>query len=185
MLKIPKGQKVAKGPNIRITDERDDQADEKAQQRQLAEEAVQNFENLRSDLVSERDHFEEDYPEAHAQLQVINQIEDAVRDAIATAKSAVGLFGSTVGDFKVQQKTTKAHYEGNKLLEELANIEDDAEAGRILKTLVEAGVVKEFKVDRDSANVFFPRHPDLETAFADAYDPGGKPMTPAVTVPKL
>jgi len=172
---------MTKRVNIRVET---DEAEEKAAKKRRAEEAVQRYEELRARLESEEERWQEEHKEAWEDMQGIGHLRDDCRQAIDQAKPLVAECGETVGDFKVQQKTSKPHYDPEKFAKVLCELESE-NLGEVFKALYEAGVVTSVGLDKTAIGVFFPRNPEVQEGFADAFDPGGEPLTPAVTVPKL
>lgn len=88
----------------------------------IARQAVQKFEELRSSLQVEEGQFRQEYPEAHERLQSINHMRDEVTDSITYAKALVAEVGETIGEFVVQKKKTTPHYDESKFLQALVNL---------------------------------------------------------------
>jgi hypothetical protein len=158
--------------------------DPKARARRLAQEAVQNFENLREELNKEERIFQEEHPEAWKSLQDIHKLKDDVSQAVAAAKPLVAALGESIGEFRVTIKSTKPHYDETKFASILCELES-SNLGDVFKALHAAGVITAVSLDKEAVSVYFPRNPEVQEGFTDAFDPGGTPLTPAVSVPKV
>lgn len=151
--------------------------------KQLAEAAVGEFENLRFNLITEKDNWADTYQDAAAELDSIRILEDECTVALNKAKPLVAAYGKTVGDFKATVRKTKPHYDENLMAAELCEL-DDENLGEVFKHLVKVGVISGVKLDKVALAAHFSQHPELTEAFEDAYDQGGQ-ETVAVRVPKL
>jgi uncharacterized membrane-anchored protein YhcB (DUF1043 family) len=147
--------------------------------KELAEQAVQTFEQERELLEQMQAEFEEKFSDAAEFLQTIKQQEDTVMNAIADAKSLVSQAGETVGDFICKRKHSKPRYNDDRFTK-LVGQEAD---GETVVELVQGGHVKKIAL-ADSATAWFASHPQAAEAYQEAWDEK-KELTAAVTVPKL
>lgn len=149
-----------------------------------AEKLVEQYEEKREELEARRSSFEEDFPEAQLAINDIKSTEDEVISTIAAAKTAVRGAGQTIGDFRFVPKSTSAGHLPDKVLELLCQMSDD-DAGEALKALYSRGVISSVKVDKDASRMVKTSVPDLAEMIEDAWDAGGKPLTPTIFTPKM
>lgn len=149
-----------------------------------AEEAVSKYQEMRKQYVLLEDEFQEKFPQAHAHLQNIKKLEDDIRTQIDGCKILVREAGHTIGEFIFTAKATTEGYSGSKLVELIAKLED-ADAGELFKELVERGFIEAVSVDKAAAKVVRASDATLRDRLAPAWDAGGVPLTPAITVPKF
>lgn len=147
--------------------------------KQLAEEAVVVFEHMRVDLAGMEEEFADRFPEAQTELVAIDQFRDDTRDYLKKTKEMVRLAGETIGDFKYQAKSTTAGFNGKDLLDICVENAD----GRLLIELAKVGALQ-LKVVTDPARIYSDRHPEDAKKMMGAWEES-KPMTPAITAPKL
>lgn len=146
-----------------------------------AQEYVARFEDMRGQLMAMREQFEEEYPEAQLALEAIKVQEDTVLNAIADAKAKVAAAGESVGDFKCTRAWAQAGYDDKKLSEIIL---DMPSPGKMVEQLIQAGVIKEFKVDKANSAAFAAANPKVADPLNKAWVER-RELTPRVSVPKL
>lgn len=146
---------------------------------ELAQHAVDAYEEERQLLEEMQSDFEEKFPKAVEFLQNIKHQEDVVNSAIASAKSLVSQAGETVGDFVCKRKYSKPRYSD----EDFTKMVGQAEDGETVVELINGGHVKKIAL-ADSATAWFASHPQAAEAYQDAWK-DKQELTAAVTVPKL
>jgi len=150
---------------------------------QEAREAVQRFADAKAQLAQMRADFEHEFPEAAVALHEIQETNDELAEMIGPTKLLVRAAGQTIGDWKLRAGKTQPGYQQEKLLSEILDLHDD-EGMQLLRVLHDKGVIKGLTVDKEASKLF--RGADkLALLVEDAWDPGGKPLTPAVQAPKL
>ena len=147
--------------------------------KKAAEEAVAKFEEMRSELADMEEDFSEKFPEAHTERVAIDTYRSAVLDQVKRAKDLVRLAGDTIGDFKYQAKHSTAGFDGDKLLDICVANEDAS----LLLELAKVGALK-LKVIQKPATIYSDHHPDDAKKMMGAWEES-KPLTPAITVPKI
>ena len=152
---------------------------EKVTPKELAEKAVQDFQEERALLDQMKVDFEEKFPDAYEFLQNIKKQEDVVNDSIASAKSLVAQVGETVGDFLCKRKFSKPRYSDEGFTKLVAELGD---ADTVLE-LAQGGHIKKIAL-ADTATAWFASHPNAAQAYQPAWEEKQE-LTPAVTVPKL
>jgi len=150
----------------------------------IATKAVKEYEQMAEDLSSARGQFENQYPEAKAELERIDQFRSEVVEHVEKTKILVREAGQTIGPFEFTAKFSKPGYDSTKMVEVLTSLTDE-ELGQTFRSIAKAGLVKSLEVDRDVMKVFFPHNQDLAALFEPAYDGGGKALTPAIKTPKV
>lgn len=146
-----------------------------------AKDAVAAYEEERNVLNSMRSDFKEEYPDADTALNDIKHQEDLVSQSVTAAKAKVAIAKIGVGDFICQRSFAQPGYDDKKLTEILKNLEG---AGEIVEHLLDAGVIKEFKVDKPASAAFAAANPEVAEDLFDAWKDKSE-LTPRVTVPKL
>lgn len=149
-----------------------------------AKEAVDQVDTLREQLKQQKTDFEGEFPEANVALDEIKQTEDAVYSAIETAKPLVREAGVTIGEFKYTARTSQPRCDGELLLKELLNYDDES-IGAVIREFAELGLLSSLSVDQDAAKIVRSTREDLVGLLTAAWDPGGQKLTPAISVPKL
>ena len=149
--------------------------------KQAAAAAVKEYEVQRRVYDDMQEQWGQDYPEASEARESLLRQEDAVHEAIKIAKPLVAAGNATVGDFTVQSKTKKAHYDEEAITSTLGGL---VEGGDIFIEMVESGAIKKVSLNRDAATAFFAQRPHYAEAFGDSWRKE-EPDTAAVTVPKL
>ena len=149
-----------------------------------AEKAVKEFETLKEEFYGAKNAFETEYPEAAEELERINAFKSDIEEHIGKTKLLVREAECTIGEFKFTKKSTSPGYDPEKSLQVLLDM-DPEDMAITLKALLDGGVVNALPFDKDAAKVFFPHNSDIADWFEDAYDKGGKPLTPSIRVPKL
>jgi hypothetical protein len=146
-----------------------------------AEVAVALYAEERRVLDSMRADFGEEYPDADEALNDIKQQEDSVHHTIATAKTKVGLAKLSVGDFTCTRSYSQAGYDDKKLTDTLNGMKSP---GSLFEHLLNAGVIKEIKVDKAASAAFAAANPKLAKKLDDAWQSKTE-LTPRVTVPSI
>jgi hypothetical protein len=150
-------------------------------EKEVAEEAVQEFEGQHETLKQMRADWEETYSDAvEAQAEVLEQ-EDVVTSAIARAKPLVAAAKETIGPFKVTIKHSTAKYDETAVTDILKEQEN---AGEIVQEMLDAGVITSFNFDKNTVIAWIAKNPEYSELFQKAWRDRA-PMTPAVTVPKI
>ena len=147
---------------------------------ELAQEAVNKFEEEYNNLINMREEFGDKFPEAAAFQQDMLRQEDAVQDCINDAVPLIREARQNVGDFTCQVKKSKPRYDDKNFLELVTQLE---EGGNILMNLIEGGYIKKVALD-PSAAAYFAQHPMEAEHFQPAWRDAAE-MTPAVTAPKI
>jgi len=147
-----------------------------------AREFVDRFEAACAELSEMEGKFQEDYPEAALALESIKVQEDAVDKAMSDAKSKVAAAGETVGGFKCTPAFSQAGYDDKRLFE-IVNAMSGVEQHKILQALLDASVLKGFKVDKPNSAAFAAVNPSLAEPLRSAWREK-MPLTPRVSVPK-
>jgi hypothetical protein len=167
--------KVVTKPKV-VRRTKDTQVDD---HKQLAAEAVVVFEHMRADLAGMEEEFADRFPEAQTELVAIDEYRGSVRDHLKKTKEMVRLAGETIGDFKYQAKSTAAGYLAKELLDICVKNND----GELLLELARVGAIT-IKVAHAQANLYFDRNKKDADKVSEAWEES-KPMTPAITAPKL
>ena len=160
------------------------QKPKKSKKLEKAEQAVETFEEMKKDLILMREEFQQTYPKAHAVLQEIHKQEDDTREQIAACKILVRDAGESIGEFVYTPKSTNEGYDGGKLLGLISSLPPET-AGNMLKELSERGLITAVAVDKAAAKVIRASDPDLRDKLQDAWDPGGTPLTAAISTPNI
>lgn len=152
----------------------------------LAQNAVNEFDELRTKFLAEEALWQEEHPEAHEALAALEEIRDKLNTARDVAKHHVKEAGRTVGDFVYREKKKSPFYDGEKLLEHLLTLEPHSfkETVRILK---ERGVIQSLVLDKEAAKTVHQRSSEegLSQIVGESFNEGGQPLAPAITVPKF
>lgn len=150
-------------------------------EKQAAHEAVQLYEQLRQRLEEAKAAFENNHPDAVAELKSLRQMEDEVQEAIAAAKPLVATSKETVGEFLCKRRFTAAHYDNNEVTRILGTFEN---TGEVYEDLYRSGIVKSVEFYNAGLVTRFSRDPGYTEAFKAAWREKSE-LTPTVTVPKL
>ena len=145
----------------------------------VAQQAVDNYTRLRSELDDMEKDFEQKFPDANVEINAIRDFKDSVQKSIDTAKELVRAAGATIGEFVYTPKFAKAGYDASKIME----ICSDTDNADLLLQMVNGGFVK-MSFDAGAAVLFFDSNPELKAIVQDAWE-DRKPLTPSVTTPKL
>ena len=151
---------------------------------QIAQKAVQEYETMTAELTKINEDFVGNYPEAHQQIQNIEEFKDKIREHIGKTKTLIAKAEMTIGPFIFTRRKTAPGYSAELMMPILLSMSDE-DLGRCFRVLASAGVIDKVSVDNDSAKVYFPHNQDMAAAFESSFDRGGKALTPAVTVPKV
>jgi hypothetical protein len=154
---------------------------EKAEERALthAKDSVAVFHQTLEEWQQAQIGWEQQYPEAFAEKQHLDELEETVKKSADVAKNAVRDARQDVDDFRCQLKFSEPHYEGNKVLEIVIETDDYV----TLRNLAESGIIKNLTLDKDLADVWFERHPEEAKKFKHAWK-DREEMTPAIFTPK-
>jgi soluble cytochrome b562 len=180
-----------------------------------AQEAVDQYHEMVSNLREAEKEFRTKYPDAADDLEQIKEYRDSISEHIERAKVLVRTAGVTIGEFEVTKKKSQPSYDpalaciclkevvsraageltdldsakGSAAAITWADAHDRMEGVYLLvhslDSMLEAEVVKALAFEKDSAKLFFPANPHISEVFVKAWDAGGKELTPAVKVPKL
>lgn len=145
-----------------------------------AHEAVKRFEEMRSELDSMKDEFEERFPEAVVELRAIKELEDEIQEHIEKTKLLVRDAKETVGDFKLKRRYSKAGYDADSVLEIMRDTGDWS----LFPEMFEAGAIKSISLDQEGLALMFDSREDERDRYAAAWKEKEE-LTPAVTVPKI
>lgn len=145
-----------------------------------AKKAVKEFEDKRSELDDMREEFANNFPEANEVLTAIDEVEDETRSLIGIAKELVRDAGMTIGEFKFQAKNSRPGYNPKKLLDTI--LEEPEFGPEVLWSLATSGAVG-LTVDQKSMGVYMDRYSG-EVPLDDSWE-DKKPLTPAITAPKI
>jgi len=145
-----------------------------------ARDAVAHYEELRSEYETLMADFTERFPEAAAELQNIQLVEDQVFEAIAEAKKRVAEAKVTIGEFHVQRKHSTPAYDPQAVID-ICIEEEDRD---MLFELFTAGIVKKVNFDRDAAKLFIGQTDELSDRFQRAWR-DREELSPSVFTPKF
>jgi len=146
---------------------------------EAAKKAVAEFEKQLTVLRHMEADWEQAFSEAHEALNTVKVQEDVVESAIRRAKPLVAAAKVTIGDFSVERKWAKPHYDEDEIARLLAKANP-----AILQGLLKDGVATGVKLEREASVAWFAQRPQfakvVQPAFRDETE-----ITPAVTVPKV
>lgn len=146
-----------------------------------AQKAVGEFEIQHRMLSEMKQDWEENFPEARLALDDIKRQEDVVMEAIKRAKPLVAQCKEAIGDFKIQRKYSKPHYDPVEVTRLVSELEDGLQ---IFEDMLKSGIVKVIDLESSAALAWFAQRPDYSEVFQSAFKPEEE-LTTAVSVPKV
>jgi hypothetical protein len=153
--------------------------------KELAEEAVAKFEELRADLDQKQREFEEAFPDANVALKQIEETRNQCYSAVAEAKGMISKAKITIGEFKFIARYSSPSFDGELLLKKLCEMKSDKEAGATLKLLLERGVISSLSIEKSPATLVREKGEPPADLLKDVYVPGGAEVSGAVHTPTL
>ena len=144
-----------------------------------ARKAVEDYERQVTLLHHMEADWEQAFPEAHQGLEDVKRQEDLVVQTIKKAKPLIAAAKMSIGDFALERKWAKAHYDEEEIARILAKANPD-----IVMSLLKEGVIAGLSLEREAAIAWFAQRPPFAKVVQPAFREEAE-MTSAVTVPKL